>query len=87
MNIRGIMKLTSLLMAFSVTGARLLAAGPGQSQDLSEVRVSLALRNESLKSAFSAIEKQTAFRFAYSDRQVGKYRNDYRLQPAQRFPG
>ncbi len=75
MNIRGIMKLTSLLMALSVTGARLLAAGPGQSQDLSEVRVSLALRNEPLKSAFSAIEKQTAFRFAYSDRQVGKYRN------------
>jgi TonB-dependent starch-binding outer membrane protein SusC len=70
-----IMRLTSLLLALSVTGARLLAAGPASSQDISEVRVTLDLRGEPLKSAFSAIERQTAFRFAYSDRQVGKYRN------------
>jgi TonB-linked SusC/RagA family outer membrane protein len=70
-----IMRLTSLLLALSVTGARLLAAGSASSQDLREVKVTLDLRGEPLKSAFSAIERQTAFRFAYSDQQVSKYQN------------
>lgn len=70
-----LMRLTSLLWALSVTGAHLLAAGSASSQDLSEVKVTLDLKGEPLKSAFSAIERQTSFRFAYNDRQVGKYRN------------
>ena len=75
-NFKGwIMRLTSLLLALSVTGARLLAAGPASSQDLNEVRVTLDLKGEPLKSAFSAIERQTSFRFAYNDRQVGRYRS------------
>lgn len=67
------MKLTCLLVAMGCTGLQLLMANTGNSQELSDVRVSLELRNEPLRTAFTKIEQQTDFRFAYSRQQVDNY--------------
>jgi Secretin and TonB N terminus short domain len=69
------MKLTCLLVAMGCTGLQLLMANTGNSQELSDVRVSLELRNEPLRTAFTRIEQQSEFRFAYSRQQVDNYRN------------
>jgi TonB-linked SusC/RagA family outer membrane protein len=61
-----IMKLTCLFVAMGCTGMQLLMASPGKSQELNEVRVSLVLKNEPLRAAFTRIEQQTDFRFAYN---------------------
>lgn len=68
------MKLTCLLVTLGCTGLQLLLANPGKGQELSEVRVSLELRNEPLRTAFTQIEQQSGFRFAYNRRQVDNYR-------------
>ena len=60
------MKLTCLFVAMGCTGMQLLMANPGKSQELNEVRVSLELKNEPLRAAFTRIEQQTDFRFAYN---------------------
>ena len=60
------MKLTCLLVAMGCTGMQLLMANTGKSQELNEVRVSLELKNEPLRTAFTRIEQQTDFRFAYN---------------------
>lgn len=69
------MKLTCLLFAIGCTGLQLLMANTGNSQELNEVRVSLELRNEPLRTAFTKIEQQTDFRFAYSRQQVDNYKS------------
>ena len=69
------MKLTCLLVALGCTGLQLLMANTGKSQELSDVRVSLELRNEPLRTAFTKIEQQSAFRFAYNRKQVDNYQN------------
>src|ERR1700761_7084764 len=68
-----IMKLTCLLVAMGCTGMQLLLANSGKTQELSDVRVSLELRNEPLRTAFTRIEQQSAFRFAYNRKQVDNY--------------
>ena len=69
------MKLSCLLVALGCTGLQLLMANTGKSQELSDVRVSLELRNEPLRTAFTKIEQQSAFRFAYNRKQVDNYKN------------
>jgi TonB-linked SusC/RagA family outer membrane protein len=82
------MKLTCLLVAMGCTGMQLLMANTGKSQELSDVRVSLELRSEPLRTAFSRIEQQTDFRFAYNRQVVDKYRGvtltrgDYTVEKA-----
>jgi TonB-linked SusC/RagA family outer membrane protein len=82
------MKLTCLLVAMGCTGMQLLLANTGKSQELSEVRVSLELKNEPLRTAFSRIEQQTDFRFAYNRQLVDNYRSvrltrgDYTVEKA-----
>lgn len=82
------MKLTCLLVAMGCTGMQLLMANTGNSQELSDVRVSLELKGEPLRTAFSRIEQQTDFRFAYSRQQVDNYRSislmrgDYTVEKA-----
>jgi TonB-linked SusC/RagA family outer membrane protein len=82
------MKLTCLLVAMGCTGLQLLKANTGNSQELNDVRVSLELRNEPLRTAFTKIEQQTDFRFAYNRQQVDNYRSisisrgDYTVEKA-----
>src|SRR3954470_18485225 len=54
-----IMKLTCLLFAIGCTGLQLLMANDGKVQELKDVRVSMEMRNEPLRSAFSMIEKSS----------------------------
>ncbi len=68
-----IMKLTCLLVAIGCTGLQLLMASTGKGQELNEVRVSLECRNEPLRGAFTKIEQQTDYRFAYNRKQVDNY--------------
>lgn len=68
-----IMKITTLVCAIFCTGLQLVMAGDAKSQDLNEVKVTLELKNESLKSAFRKIEQQTEFRFAYNKTEVENY--------------
>ena len=70
-----IMRLTCLLVALGCTGLQLLMAHPGHGQALNDVSVSLELKNESLRTAFTRIEKQTDFRFAYNRQSVDEYKN------------
>ena len=85
------MKLTCLLVALGCTGLQLLMANTGKSQELSDVRVSLELRNEPLRTAFTKIEQQSAFRFAYNRKQVDNYqrvsllRGSYTVEKALEF--
>ncbi len=70
-----LMRLSCLLFAIGAAGLQVLMANAGKGQDLNEVQVTLELKNESLKTAFAKIEKQTSFRFAYNKRQVEHYQN------------
>src|ERR1700744_1259128 len=81
------MKLTCLLVAIGCTGLQLLMASTGKSQELNEVRVSLECSNEPLRGAFTQIEQQTDFRFAYNRKQVDNYsvtlsRGNYSVEKA-----
>ena len=69
------MKLSCLLVALGCTGLQLLMANTGKSQELSDVRVSLELKNEPLRTAFTKIEEQSSFRFAYNRKQIDNYQN------------
>lgn len=69
------MKLTCLIVALGCTGLQLLMANTGKSQELSDVRVSLELRNEPLRTAFTKIEEQSSFRFAYNRKLIDEYQN------------
>lgn len=83
-----IMRLLCLLLSVGYTSLQLLMAGPVRGQDLSEVRVSLELKDEPLRNAFTKIERQTGFRFAYNRQQVDGYlhislaRANYTVQKA-----
>ncbi|MFT3935847.1 MAG: TonB-dependent receptor [Chitinophagaceae bacterium] len=73
------MKLSSLLIIIVGTSLQLLMAHDTKSQNLDEVKVTLELKNETLKSAFHKIEQQTVFRFAYNKKEVDNY-NSISLQ-------
>jgi TonB-linked SusC/RagA family outer membrane protein len=69
-----IMKLNCLIITSLLCTANLLVASPGKAQILKETKVTVGLREESLKDAFTQIEKQTAFRFAYVESQIKPYK-------------
>src|ERR1700759_185864 len=70
-----IMKMTFLFVVAGLTGLQALLASPGKAQNPGEIRVIFELKGESLKTAFSKIEKVADVRFAYNRRQVEVYKN------------
>lgn len=70
-----IMKLTCLVFAISCIGIQLLMAGDSNAQRLNEVKIVLQLKNGSLRTAFTKIEEQSNFRFAYNKGQIDNYKN------------
>ncbi len=68
------MKLNCLIIASILCTANLLVASPGNAQILKETKVTVGLRDGSLKNAFAQIEKQTTFRFAYVESQINPYK-------------
>ncbi|WP_315820774.1 TonB-dependent receptor plug domain-containing protein [Paraflavitalea speifideaquila] len=68
------MKLNCFIITSLLCTANLLVASPGKAQILRDTKVSVGLKDESLKNAFSQIEKQSNFRFAYVESQISPYR-------------
>ncbi len=60
-------------MVSLLLSVQLLIAAPGRAQSIEDVKIRLYLNNESLKTAFSKIEKQSNFLFAYRDKEVRNY--------------
>jgi hypothetical protein len=69
------MKLSCLTLSSLLLTLNLLFANPGNSQDIREVRVSVALRNEPLKLALKQIEAQSVFKFAYTESKLQDYKD------------
>src|SRR5882724_7543188 len=70
-----LMKLSCLFIPAFFLSANLLMARPSKAQDLEKTKVTVCLKNESLKSALGKLEHQTAFRFAYIESQIALYDN------------
>lgn len=66
-----VMKLSCLLIFSLLLSAQLLLAGKGSAQNFDEINVSVGLSGGSLKNAFKQIERQTPFKFAYVESQIG----------------
>jgi iron complex outermembrane receptor protein len=69
------MKLSCLTVSSLLITLNLLFANPGASQDIREVRVSVALKNEPLKLALKQIEAQSIFKFAYTESKLQDYKD------------
>ncbi|HZG25969.1 MAG TPA: TonB-dependent receptor [Chitinophagaceae bacterium] len=67
------MRVSAFLMGSLLLSVQLLIAAPGGAQSIEDVKMRLYLNNESLKTAFSKIEKQCNFLFAYKDKDVNSY--------------
>src|SRR4028119_683895 len=67
------MKLSCLTLSSLLLTLNLLFANAGNSQDIREVRVRVALRNEPLKLALKQIEAQSFFKFAYTESKLQDY--------------
>ncbi|CAG5000685.1 TonB-dependent receptor P3 [Dyadobacter sp. CECT 9275] len=68
-----VMRVSFFYIFCALYSAQALWAGTAHSQKLEEVRVTVELRNEKLKSLFSKIEKQSSLRFAYNEREVSMF--------------
>lgn len=69
------MKVNAILLLVILFTVGSLTASPGSAQTLSDVNVSIDVSEGTLRSAFSQIEKQTDFRFAYRNELVSKFKN------------
>ncbi|WP_051664120.1 TonB-dependent receptor [Dyadobacter crusticola] len=70
-----VMRVSFCYLLLLVLSMELLLAGPVRSQKLEDIRVTLELRNEKLKSVFDKIEKQTRLNFAYNELDIASYRS------------
>lgn len=69
------MKVNAALLMIILFAVGSLNASPGSAQTLAEVNVSVGMEKGTLRSAFSQIEKQTDFRFAYRNELISGFRN------------
>ncbi len=68
-----VMRITLLALLLTING--MLVAGPSHGQDLSKIKVSLELRNVSLKTALRKIETSTQLAFSYKTADIAGYKN------------
>ena len=68
--IRQLMRISLLLMVFSLTCLTMLLATPGRGQGAETTTVTLELNDESLETALKKIEDKTPFRFVYRNREI-----------------
>lgn len=69
------MKVNAILLLVILFTVSSLTASPGSAQTLSDVNVSIEINKGTLRSAFSQIEKQTDFRFAYRNELVSAFKD------------
>ncbi len=72
--LRFVMRASFCYLFLLVMSMGLLLAKPAASQKLEDIRVTLELRNEKLKSLFQKIEKQTQLRFAYNEQDINTHK-------------
>lgn len=68
------MRLSCLLIFSLFLGIQLILAHGSSAQDIHDIQVVVGLNNGSLKHAFRQIEKQTTYKFAYVESQLGANR-------------
>lgn len=68
--IRQIMRLSLYIAILTVVSTQLLFASPTSAQSMSQVEVTIDLKNESAITAIKKIESQTNFRFIYRSEQI-----------------
>lgn len=69
------MKVNAILLLVILFTVSSLTASPGSAQTLSDVKVSVDINRGTLRNAFSQIEKQTDFRFAYRNELISAFKN------------
>lgn len=69
------MKVNAIILMTILFTVSSLIASTGSAQTLSEVKVSVSISKGSLRQAFSQIEKQTDFRFAYRNELIANFKN------------
>ncbi|SMC74409.1 TonB-linked outer membrane protein, SusC/RagA family [Pedobacter africanus] len=69
------MKVNAILLMIILFAVSSINASPGSAQTLSDVKVSVGMDKGTLRSAFSQIEKQTDFRFAYRNELISVFKN------------
>lgn len=69
------MKVNAILLLVILFTVSSLTASPGTAQTLSDVKVSIGISKGTLRSAFSQIEKQTDFRFAYRNELISAFKD------------
>lgn len=69
------MKVNAILLLVILFTVSSLTASPGSAQTLSDVKVSIGISKGTLRSAFSQIEKQTDFRFAYRNELISAFKD------------
>lgn len=69
------MKVNAILLLVIFFTVSSLTASPGSAQTLSDVKVSIEINKGTLRSAFSQIEKQTDFRFAYRNELISAFKS------------
>ncbi|TKC56920.1 TonB-dependent receptor [Pedobacter hiemivivus] len=73
--LRFFMKVNAILLLVILFTVGSLTASPGSAQTLSDVKVSIDINRGTLRSAFSQIEKQTDFRFAYRNELISSVKD------------
>ena len=69
------MKVNTILLIIVLIAAGSLSASTGNAQSLSEVRLTTSFPEQTLQAAFTTIEKQTDFRFAYRNELIANVRH------------
>lgn len=69
------MKVNAVLLMILLFAVGSLTASTGSAQTLADVKVSVGMNKGTLRSAFSQIEKQTDFRFAYRNELISAFKN------------
>ncbi|MET4547440.1 TonB-linked SusC/RagA family outer membrane protein [Pedobacter africanus] len=69
------MKVNAILLMIILFAVSSINASPGSAQTLSDVKVSVGMDKGTLRTAFSQIEKQTDFRFAYRNELISVFKN------------
>ncbi|SEW24511.1 TonB-dependent receptor [Chitinophaga arvensicola] len=73
--VRLMMKTITLMTLSMLMLTSVLWASPGKAQDMSTKKITLTLKNETLKNALGKVEALSGFRMAYPPEQINKWKN------------
>ena len=71
------MKVNAIVLMVILFAVNSLTASTGSAQAIADVKISIGLNKGTLRNAFTQIEKQTDFRFAYRTEMIAEFKNIY----------